>query len=211
METVQYKENDMIDYESVSRKRYDMAKTSYIKYVQSLIDSCSDVDEKKFYAQFLNIDTDNKEELSEAMWALNKGKLRDEAEIDRHKAQLEQYKKQEEAKSYIDSGEFNKDINKNKHLPIIIIIAGMIITPILFMYNIGLAIIIMWSVIFISIYLNFKQGKDAEEKARKHNIEYHDKRIIQSKIAAAGAVGSMYFNTKKNMARLFEDDSQKQY
>ncbi|MCK9577863.1 MAG: hypothetical protein M0R51_18300 [Clostridia bacterium] len=200
----------MIDYESVSRKRYDMAKTSYIKYVQSLIDSCTDKSEKKFYSQFLNIDTNNKEELSEAMWALNKGKLRDEAEIDKHKAQLEQYKKQEEARSYVDSGEFNKDVNENKHLPVIIIIAGMIITPILFMYNIGLAIVIMWSAIFIGIALNFKQGKNAEEKARKHNIEYHDKRIIQSKIAAVGAIGSMYFNGKKNTAKLFEDDSQKQ-
>jgi len=201
----------MIDYESVSRKRYDMAKTSYIKYVQSLIDSCTDKSEKEFYSQFLNIDTNNKEELSEAMWALNKGKLRDEAEIDKHKAQLEQYKKQEEARSYIDSGEFNKDINKNKHLPIIIMIIGMIVTPVLFLYNIALAIAVIWSAIFIGIVLNFKQGRDAEEKAKKHNIEYHDKRIIQSKIAAVGVAGSMYFNAKKNTARLFEDDSNKQY
>jgi hypothetical protein len=201
----------MIDYESVSRKRYDMAKTSYIKYVQSLIDSCTDKSEKEFYSQFLNIDTNNKEELSEAMWALNKGKLRDEAEIDKHKAQLEQYKKQEEARSYIDSGEFNKDINKNKHLPIIIMIIGMIVTPVLFLYNIALAIAVIWSAIFIGIVLNFKQGRDAEEKAKKHNIEYHDKRIIQSKIAAVGVLGSMYFNAKKNTARLFEDDSNKQY
>jgi len=211
METVQYKENDMIDYESVSRKRYDMARTSYISYVQSLINSCTNKDEKNFYAQFLNIDTDNKEELSEAMWALNKGKLRDEAEIDRHKAQLEQYKKQEEAKSYIDSGEFNSDINKNKHLPVIIMILGMIITPVMFLYNMAFAIAVIWIAIFIGIVLNFKQGKDAEEKARKHNIEYHDKRIIQSKIATVGVLGSMYFNAKKNTARLFEDDSQKQY
>ena len=201
----------MIDYESVSRKRYDMAKTSYIKYVQSLIDSCTDKSEMEFYSQFLNIDTNNKEELSEAMWALNKGKLRDEAEIDKHKAQLEQYKKQEEARSYIDSGEFNKDINKNKHLPIIIMIIGMIVTPVLFLYNIALAIAVIWSAIFIGIVLNFKQGRDAEEKAKKHNIEYHDKRIIQSKIAAVGVAGSMYFNAKKNTARLFEDDSNKQY
>jgi hypothetical protein len=211
MEIGQYKENDMIDYESVSRKRFDMARTSYISYVQSLIDSCKDKDEKEFYKQFLAIDTDNKEELSEAMWALNKGKLRDESEIEKHKAQLEQYKKQEDARNYISSGEFDNDKNENKYLPVIIIVAGMIITPIMFVYNIALAVIVMQIAVFAGIALNWKNGKDAEEKAEKHNIEYHDIRVLQSKIAAVGVIASMYSNAKKNTAKLFEDDSQKQY
>jgi hypothetical protein len=197
----------MIDYDSVSRRKLDMTKTAYLNAVKATIDASKDPSEKEFYKQFLNINVDNKEELNEAIWALNKGKLRDEYEIEQHKEQIEQYKRQFDTKQYIESGEFKEDVNKYKHVPMILFISGIIFTPIIFLYDMPLAIILDLALLFIGLGVNRHLGVKAEEKAREHDINYHDKRIIQSDIAIIGALGSMYFNIKKNKNKLFEDDS----
>jgi hypothetical protein len=198
----------MIDYDSVSRRKLDMTKTAYINAVKATIDASKDPSEKEFYKQFLDINIDNKEELNEAIWALNKGKLRDEYEIEQHKEQIEQYKRQIDTKQYIESGEFKEDVNEYKHVPMILFISALVFTPIIFLYSMPLAIILACVLLFTGLGINRHLGVKAEEKAIEHDINYHDKRIIQTDIATIGVLGSMYFNIKKNKNRLFEEEHQ---